>query len=85
MTAPGYPAAARGPASDPSLRRRSSGRDQVEVEVQDSLGSSSEEEDQSDDLGNGVQVFVEEREVERDRAVVPRKPVGGGRKRGKGR
>ena len=85
-TTAGYPAAARGPASDPALRRRSSGRDQVEVEVQDSLESSSEEEeDESDDLGNGVQVFVEEREVGRERAIVPRKPVGGGRKKGKGR
>ena len=82
----GYPAAARGPASDPALRRKSSGRDQIEVEVQDSLESSSEEEeDESDDLGNGVQVYAEEREVERERAMLPRKPIGGGRKKGKGR
>ena len=71
----GYPFAARGPASDPALRRRSSRRDE----------SSSEEEDESDDLGNGVQVFVEEpesgRERERERAVA-RKPVGG-KKKGK--
>jgi len=69
---------ARG-SSDPTLRRRSSRRDEVE-----SLGSSSEdEEDDSDDLGNGVQVFVEERPPEREKAVT-RKPVGG-RKKGKGR
>jgi hypothetical protein len=69
--------ATRGPASDPTLRRRSSRRDE----------SSSEGEDDSDDLGNGVQVFVEEpesgRERERERAVA-RKPVGS-KKRGKGR
>jgi hypothetical protein len=70
----GYPAA-RGPASDPTLRRRSSRRDE----------SSSEEEDESDDLGNGVQVFVEERDSERERErAVARKPVGS-RKKGKGR
>ncbi|KAL3417833.1 Prenylated Rab acceptor 1 [Phlyctema vagabunda] len=61
--------------SDPNLSRFR------EPEVPDSQESSSEE-DESDDLGNGVQVFVE-REVERERAPVPaRKPVG--RKKGKG-
>ena len=74
---PGYSAAARAP-SDPSLRKRSSYKD----ELGDSQDSSSEEEDESDDLGNGVQVFVEERERER---TVPRKAVGGGRRKGKGR
>jgi hypothetical protein len=74
---PGYSAAARGP-SDPSLRKRSSYKD----ELGDSQDSSSEEEDESDELGNGVQVFVEEREKER---TVPRKAVGGGRRKGKGR
>ncbi|KAH9205137.1 hypothetical protein DL95DRAFT_470854 [Leptodontidium sp. 2 PMI_412] len=68
--------------SDPSLRHRSSR----------GPGSfdSSEEEDESDDLGNGVQVFVEEerepeKERERDREkerAVARKPVAG-RKKGK--
>jgi len=77
----GYPAAARGLASDPTLRRKSSNRD----EIADSANSSSDdEEDESDDLGNGVQVFVEEREKTKERAVVPRKPVGGSSKR-KGR
>jgi hypothetical protein len=71
----GYPAAARGPVSDPTLRRRSSRRDE----------SSSEEEDESDDLGNGVQVFVEEPESGRERErTVARKPIGS-KKRGKGR
>jgi len=73
----GYPAAARGPASDPALRRHGSRRE-----------SSSEDEDDSDDLGNGVQVYVEERErerePERERERVARKPVGSKRK-GKGR
>lgn len=73
----GYSAAARAP-SDPSLRKRRSYKD----ELGDSQDSSSEGEDESDDLGNGVQVFVEERE--RDRTV-PRKPVSGGRRKGKGR
>jgi len=76
----GYSAAARAPASDPVLRKRSSYRD----ELGDSQSSSEDDEDESDELGNGVQVFVEEREVERERTV-PRKPVGGGRKKGKGR
>jgi len=75
---PAYPSMARG-SSDPTLRHKSSRRDEVE-----SLSSNSEEEDESDDLGNGVQVFVEEeRPSERERAVA-RKPVGG-RKKGKGR
>jgi hypothetical protein len=73
-----YPAAAR--ASDTDLRRRSMRREAMA----EASGSSSEE-DESDDLGNGVQVFVEEREHERERERVPRKPVGGGRKKGKGR
>jgi len=73
---PGYSAAARAP-SDSSLRKRSSYKD----ELGDSQDSSSEE-DESDELGNGVQVFVEERERER---TVPRKPVSGGRRKGKGR
>jgi hypothetical protein len=64
------------------LVRRSVNRD--DGEVPDSQESTTEEEeDESDDLGNGVQVFVE-REVER--AIIPaRKPVGRGRKKGKGR
>lgn len=78
----GYPAAARGLASDPMLMR-SINRDNGEVPDSQESTSEEEEEDESDDLGNGVQVFVE-REVER--AVVPaRKPVGLGRKKGKGR
>lgn len=53
-----------------------------------SFDSSSEEEDESDNLGNGVQVSLEERELERERTVVARKPVGernSPRKKGKGR
>jgi PRA1 family protein 1 len=84
MNAP-YPAAVR--PSDLSPKRRSRRKDPYADELGDD-GSSSEE-DESDDLGNGVQVFVEEREhereKERDRERVPRKPVGGGRKKGKGR
>lgn len=61
---------------DPSLYPRRSNRDELAEEYYSSSGES------SNDLGNGVQVFVEEREErERDRAVqVPRKPVGGGKK-----
>jgi hypothetical protein len=73
----GHPAAARAPASDSALRHRSSYADESSTE------------DESDDLGNGVQVFVDERETERERErerAVSRKPVGGtGRKKGKGR
>ncbi len=81
MSAP-YPAAAR--PSDLSPKRRSKQRDPYADELGD---DSSSEEDESDDLGNGVQVFVDEREKdrERERERVPRKPVGGGRKKGKGR
>ena len=81
-TPPGYPGATRAPASDPLLRRRSSGRDEL------ALSASSSEEDTSDDLGNGVQVFVEEDPAETERAVVPRKAVGSSKsskKRGKGK
>jgi hypothetical protein len=71
-----YPSLARG--SDPSLRRQSSHR----TDEADSLASTSEEDD-SDELGNGVQVFVEEDRIpERERSIM-RKPVG--RKKGKGR
>jgi len=79
MSAP-YPAAVR--PSDISPKRRSKQRDPYADELGD---DSSSEEDESDDLGNGVQVFVDEREKERERERVPRKPVGGGRKKGKGR
>jgi len=69
-----YPAAAR--ASDPALRRKkSSHRD----ELANSESSSDVEDDESDDLGNGVQVYVEEKEKEK--AVVPRKPVSGSSRR----
>jgi hypothetical protein len=62
---------------------RSVNRDDGEVPDSQESTSEEEEKDESDDLGNGVQVFVE-REVER--AVVPaRKPVGLGRKKRKGR
>jgi len=74
-----YHSSSRG-ASDPTLRRRSSRRDD-----HDELGITSDDEaDESDDLGNGVQVFVE-REPEREKQKpVTRKPVGG-KKKGKGR
>ena len=77
-----YPAAVR--PSDLSPKRRSKQKDPYADELGD---DSSSEEDESDDLGNGVQVFVDEREKdrERERERVPRKPVGGGRKKGKGR
>ena len=64
--------------SDPTTRRRSSGRGE-EVSAE-----SSSDQDESDDLGNGVQVFVEEPERERERTVVARKAVGGnGRRKSK--
>ena len=77
-----YPAAAR--VSDADLWRRSMRR-----EAADGASGSSSEGDESDDLGNGVQVFVEDKEHERERdrdrerERVPRKPVAGGRKKGK--
>ncbi|EPE29073.1 hypothetical protein GLAREA_00231 [Glarea lozoyensis ATCC 20868] len=74
-----YPATGRAPASDPALRHRSSYADEI-------ADSST---DESDDLGNGVQVFVDERETERERErerALSRKPVASsGRKKGKGR
>lgn len=82
-----YPAAVR--PSDLESRRRSAQKDPYKDELADS--SSNSEEDESDDLGNGVQVFVEDQEHERDkerdreRERVPRKPVSGGKKKGKGR
>ena len=79
MNAP-YPAAVR--PSDLDSKRRSTHKDPYKDELAD---DSSSEADESDDLGNGVQVFVEERERERERERVPRKPIGGGRKKGKGR
>lgn len=73
-----YPASPRAPyvagsSSDPTLTRRR--RPEV-IEIPDSeSGTSSEDEDESDDLGNGVS-------VEPERSVVPaRKPVGGGKKK----
>lgn len=66
---------------DPSLYRRRSVRDEL------GEGYYSSSEDDSDG-GNGVQVYVDDREQERqqERALVSRKPVGGGssgRKRSK--
>jgi len=55
-------------------------RSRQETEVPDSQESSSGEDDESDDLGNGVKVIVEEP----SRPVPARKPVGG-KKKGKGR
>jgi len=67
--------------------------DRGKVREEIDLVSSSEEdgEDESDELGNGVQVFVDDREFERERArereserPLTRKPVaGGGRRKGK--
>ncbi|TVY41554.1 Prenylated Rab acceptor [Lachnellula occidentalis] len=68
-----YPAAAR--ASDPALRsKKSSHRD----ELANSESSSDAEDDESDDLGNGVQVYVEKA---KEKVVVPRKPVSGSSRR----
>ncbi|KAF4627675.1 hypothetical protein G7Y89_g10483 [Cudoniella acicularis] len=65
----GYPAAARASgSSDPALRRQSSYRDE--------LGDSASD-DESDELGNGVQVFPE-REI---REPASRKPVAGNKRR----
>ena len=75
---PSFSSSSRDPRHEPS-RRKSSQRDSPE-----SIATSSdEEEDESDDLNNGVQVFVEEREPPKERAIA-RKPVGS-RKKGKGR
>lgn len=75
-----YPASTRGlhvaaSSSDPSLQRR-----RIETsEVPDSESETSSGEDESDDMGNGVSVVPE-----RNIAVVPaRKPVGGGKKKGR--
>ncbi|ESZ97971.1 hypothetical protein SBOR_1642 [Sclerotinia borealis F-4128] len=79
----GYPATDRAP-SDSSLRHRNSTRGEIDVIT---IPDSSEESDSSDELENGVQVFLEQREPERER-VVPRRPVSGsgsGRKKGKGK
>ncbi|KAB8302929.1 hypothetical protein EYC80_006246 [Monilinia laxa] len=79
----GYPATGRAP-SDSSLRNLNSPRGEIDVIT---IPDSSEESDSSDELGNGGQVFSEEREPERER-VVPRRPVSGsgsGRRKGKGR
>jgi len=73
-----YPSMSRG-SSDPTLRRQSSRRDEIEVESL--TDSSDDEDDQSDDLGNGVQVFVEDERAEK---ALTRKPIGS-RKKGKGR
>ena len=60
-----------------SPRRRNSGRGE-----EASGESSSDEEDQSDDLGNGVHVFVEEEpEPVKERPVVSRKPISSGSNR----
>jgi PRA1 family protein 1 len=75
---PSYSNASREPPIEPSSRRKNSRPVSPE-----SISTSSEEEDESDDLNNGVQVFVEEREPPKERSV-PRKPVGG-RRKGKGR
>lgn len=75
----GYPAAARAPVSDPQLRRKSSRRE----ELSQSSSEDEDEDDESDDLGNGVKVFVEEKQKEKP--VVPRKPVGGSSNRRKGK
>ncbi|RAL62547.1 hypothetical protein DID88_005112 [Monilinia fructigena] len=61
-----YPSTARAP-SDSSLRHRNSPRGEVDVIT---IPDSSEESDSSDELGNGVQVFSEEREPERERVVL---------------
>jgi hypothetical protein len=75
-----YPVTSRG-YSDPVLRQRTS-RPNYNDEY--SPSSSEDDGDESDELGNGVQVFVEEPERQRDKSI-SRKPVGGGRKKGKGK
>jgi hypothetical protein len=75
---PSFSSSSREHPAEPS-RRKSLQRDSPE----NIATSSDEEEDESDDLNNGVQVFVEEREPTKERTV-PRKPVGG-RKKDKGR
>lgn len=78
----GYPTSGRALASDPAIRRRSSYRDEIEITEEDGVSGG----DQSADLDNGVQVYVE-KEAEREKAAPSRKPVGGsgGRKKGRGR
>ena len=75
---PSYSNASREPPAESSSRRKNSQPDSPE-----SISTSSDEEDESDDLNNGVQVFVEEPEPPKARSVA-RKPVGG-RRKGKGR
>lgn len=64
------------PQSTSSTPRRRSRREEVAY----AESSSEEEDDHSDDLGNGVQVFVEEPEPVRERPVI-RKPVSSGSNR----
>jgi len=85
VPAAGYPSnhqtVSRG-YSDPVLRRRTN-QPNYNDEYIPSSSEDDGDEDESDDLGNGVQVFVEEPEREKERSI-SRKPVGG-RKRGKGK
>lgn len=60
---------------DPNLYRRRGTRDEL---AEDYYSNS---EDDSEDGGNGVQVFVDEREAERAVVPVQRKPVGGNEKK----
>jgi len=64
-------------SSDPTVGRRKI--DMVEIPDSESGSTSEDDNDDSDNLGNGVSV-----EPERNITVVPaRKPVGGGRKKGR--
>lgn len=67
------------PFIDPNLYRRRGTRDEL---AEDYYSNS---DDDSDDDGNGVQVFVDEREAERAVVPVQRKPVGGNGKKGRKR
>lgn len=76
---PAMSSASYAPSTGSSNSRRRSRRGE-----QASVDSSSEEEDHSDDLGNGVQVFVEEEpapEPVKERPPVVRKPVSSGSNR----
>lgn len=82
----------RGRSSTPTIPRRS-GRHAEVIKGRGINGSSSEDEDTSDDLGNGVQVFVEPERPPAVAATAPapapptpaKKSSGGGKKKNKGK
>jgi len=66
-----YPSMSRG-SSDPSLKRQSSRREEIE--------SSSDDDESDDELGNGVQVYVEEKPIEKEKEKTIARKANGKRK-----